>query len=84
MSSAANASFVGANTVNGPVPDKVGPRSAAVTASTRMLNCAFACAVCTMFSGAGCSSSLPPHAESATTVATANHFFIQTNMIKTP
>ena len=50
----AKAASVGANTVNGPGPDKVSVRPAATTALTKMLNSgASAMAVCTMFLSAG-------------------------------
>ena len=51
VSRAEKAALVGANTVNGPVPDSVPARPAAVTASTRMLNCASAFATSTMVPG---------------------------------
>ena len=73
-SSAAKASLLGAKTVNGPAPDKVVAKSAATTASTKMLSEGVAFANSTMFGvGAGAaltgctgSSSPPPHPASRT------------------
>ncbi len=47
--SAANAAFVGAKTVNGPAPESVPARSAAVTAATRVDRSGVATASSTMF-----------------------------------
>src|ERR1700674_721912 len=46
---AANASLVGANTVNGPAPDSVSTRPAALTAATRVEKSELPDAICTMF-----------------------------------
>src|SRR5689334_17765891 len=49
----ANASFVGANTVNGPAPDNVSASPAAFTAATSVENCGFDAATPTTVCGAG-------------------------------
>ena len=49
-SSFANASFVGAKTVNGPSPDKAPVKLAATKASTRVLNSGVCWAISTMLS----------------------------------
>src|SRR5690349_16819387 len=46
----ANASFVGANTVNGPAPDSVSASPAALTADTSVENCGFDAATATIVS----------------------------------
>src|SRR5579871_381866 len=49
----ANASFVGANTVNGPAPDNVSASPAAFTAETSVENSGFEAATSTIVFGAG-------------------------------
>jgi hypothetical protein len=69
----AKAAFVGANTVKGPVPDKVLARPAATTASTKMLKSEVACASSTIFfAGATVlwSSSLPQAVSTVVAAAT--------------
>ena len=51
VNSAVNASLVGANTVNGPVPESVPTKSALVNAATRILKVGLFTAISTIDSG---------------------------------
>jgi hypothetical protein len=55
---AVKAALVGANTVNGPGAVSAGTRLRAATAETRLENSGLACAICTMFSTPGGTSTL--------------------------